>query len=182
MQLLLKEDMAERTKFSKNIPDKDFEVNRLLVQENEVTPFIGTACLNAILAFDRDSTTDQATELYSFWQNYVRPYAIYKVFQLFIDTHGIDFAPSGVLQSPTGENRPNPVTIQERSAVAKQYEKFASNALAKLKIEFADKNKTFDGVTYSLDDNSNNDSPKAVGMTAIGKVRDKITYIRTQRI
>jgi hypothetical protein len=132
---------------------------------------------------DRDSATDQDTELYSFWKNFVRPYSVYKVFQLFVSTHGYDMAAGGILSVPTGgPQQQQGVTIQERSAIAKQYERFANTALTKLKNEFADKSRTFDGTSYAFDEGVNNASPKAVGMTAVGNVRDKITYIRTKRV
>ena len=74
MELIVKQDMVTRTKFPQNISDADFERNRLLVQENDLVPYIGTACLNAIVALDRESVTDQAKELYAFWRDFVLPY------------------------------------------------------------------------------------------------------------
>ena len=182
MEIIIKADMTARTSLSANTSDSDFERNRLLVQENEISQYIGTTCLNAILALNRDSTTDQAKELYSFWSNFVKTYVVYKVFQLFVETHGYNFGQAGILQPPSGPNTSTPVTIQERSSLAKQYEKFASNALTKMKNEFSDRGGVFDEVTYVLDQNVSNESPASIGMTAVGNVRTNITYKRTRRI
>lgn len=183
MELIVKQDMIARTKMAQNVSDDDFARNRLLVQENDLVPFIGTGCLNAILALDRESSTDQAKELYSFWQNFVLPYTAYRVYSLFIDTHGYTMSPAGFVGLQTGgPQAANPLDEQGRKAIKRQYERFASTSLTKLQNEFADKSQTFDGTRYELDDGVTNDRPKAGGLTAVGSIVDKMPYFRKRRI
>lgn len=183
MDLIVKQDMTSRTKFPANISDADFERNRLLVQENDIVPYIGTACLNAILALDRESATDQAKQLYAFWSSYLLPYVVYRVYSLFIDTHGYTMAPAGFVGMQTGgQQSANPLDEQGRQALKRQYERFSSTALTKLQNEFSDKGRTFDGTTYSLDDNVKDDRPKAGGLTAVGSIQDRMPYVRKFRV
>jgi hypothetical protein len=183
MELIVKQDMVTRTKFPQNISDADFERNRLLVQENDLIPYIGTACLNAIVALDRESVTDQAKELYAFWRDFVLPYMTYAVYGLFIDTHGYTMAPAGFTGMATGgPQNANPLDEQGRQALKRQYERFTSTALTKLQNEFADKNETFDSVTYALDENVRDERPKAGGLTAVGSIVDRIGIYRKIRV
>ena len=183
MELLVKQDMVSRTNFPANISDADFERNRLLVQENDLVPYIGSACLNAILALDKESATDQAKELYAFWSGFVLPYSVYRVYSLFIDTHGYHMGPAGFLSAQTGgPQSATPIDEEGRKALKRQYERFSSTALTKLQNEFDDKNKTFDGTTYALDQGVKDDRPKAGGLTAVGSILDRMPYIRKIRV
>ena len=183
MELVLKQDMVSRTNFPANISDEDFNRNRLLVQENDVAPYIGTTCLTAILALDRESATDQAKELYSFWQSFVLPYSIYRVYSLFIDTHGYHMGPQGFVAMQTGgPQSANPIDENARTALKRQFERFGATALTKMINELNDKGKTFDSVTYTLDDGVKDDRPKAGGLTAVGSIKDRMATIRKFRI
>jgi hypothetical protein len=51
-----------------------------------------------------------------------------------------------------------------------------------LQNEFADKNETFDSVTYALDENVRDERPKAGGLTAVGSIVDRIGIYRKMRV
>ena len=107
----------------------------------------------------------------------------YAVYGLFIDTHGYTMAPAGFTGMATGgPQNANPLDEQGRQALKRQYERFTSTALTKLQNEFADNNKTFDSVTYALDENVRDERPKAGGLTAVGSIVDRIGIYRKMRV
>lgn len=183
MELVRKQDMATRVKFSDNIPQQEFDIHLQAVEENDVHPYIGTACLNAILALDRESATDQAKEIYAFWRDYVLIYAIYSVYSYFIDTHGINFGPHGIMALPTGgPQQMAGVSANDRSALKKTYERLKANSLNRLIKRFEDVDKTFDGTSYALDDNVTGNRPKVAGISAFGNVLREMPYKRKLRL
>jgi hypothetical protein len=168
MELFRIEDVSEFAEFTNNIAPEKFNRVRKLVTANSVTPYISKPCLDAILAMDRESTTDQAKELYAFWLDFVRPYSVFAAYELFTDLHGLNFAPQGIVGMATGGPQGiNPIESSERSSLRKMAVKYRDIYLAKMVEEYALSGATFDSVVYA---STEGHKPKVSGIRAIGSV------------
>ena len=168
MELFRIEDVSEFAEFSDNIPEVKFNRVQKLITANSITPYISKPCLTAIQALDREDPTDQAKELYSFWFDYVRPYAVFAAYELFTDMHGMNFAPNGILNmAGGGPQSMSAVSSAERSSLRKMAVKYRDVYLAKMVEEYTISGATFDGVSY---DATAGAKPKVSGIRAIGSV------------
>ncbi len=179
MQLIRKEDMQEFVAFTQNVSDKEFNPALRMVQDNDLSGFISQECVDAILALDRESATDQAKELYSFWYNYVRPYVVLCVHSQFIVTHGLNYASQGFVKFSDGANTSAPIEASERGQLGKNANHYKAGYLNKMVRRFSDVNQTFDEVTYSLENQGMTDRKPAPAISGLGKVN---IYKRVQRL
>jgi len=180
MELIRIEDVSDFAEFTNNITPERFARNRKLVVANKVAPFISIECLTAILALDRESATDQAKELYSFWFDFVRPYAVFATYELFVDLHGINFAPNGIVGLPTGgQQQTTPIDSNSRSGLRKMALEYRDIYLAKMVEELGLQARTFDSIVYPT---VTGNKPNVAGVQAIGSVTKGMATKRRYRL
>ena len=167
MELLIKADMLEFVEFTENVSDVRFNRELKLITDNKVAPFISYELVVAMKALTRGD--NEQTEIYQFWLNFVRPYCVFAVYERFVVTHGINFAPNGILGvQQGGMQASNPIAYQERATLKKATDEYYQIYLNKMVREFERVQGTFDSVTYVLGDSTSSQKDSVSGINAIG--------------
>ena len=173
MELIRPEDMEVWTPYAVSTPLKFFNPLLQVSKDSDLAPFISDEAVANILAFDRESATDQATALYQFWFNYVRPYIVLCVFVRLTQTHGYNMAANGIVKFTDRENTSAPIDRNERSDIAETYKGLRDRYLNKMLVEFEVKNQTFDGTVYEINrDKYKTRVPSPAGVNPIGSVNN----------
>jgi len=151
--------------------------------ENIVLPgiFRNKTIVENMLAMDPDEAGASNSELWSFWKVYVKPVAALGVFIRLVETHGMAFNGTGIMVSTPGNNTATPVTENQRATILRKYRSTFNSYVNGLRYEFQNKEKTFDGIEYEVDERFG-DGRATGGMSALNNVNENIAIGKPFRL
>jgi len=159
--------------FSINTADHLYIPEVQSVQDFKIAPWISDKCLADILKLDREDTGDKAKELFAFWRDYVRPYAVLQVFVQMINTQGLNWGSNGIVTFADRDNTSAQISDTQRDMFAKKYRQLLYNYETRLLKKFSALSGTFDNVVYEVDnDRYRHKRASPAGISAIGRVND----------
>lgn len=179
--LIRKSDMGVFTPFANQTPDHLFFPLLTQAQDMDIKPWISDSAFTDILDLDRESSTDQAKELYAFWRDYVRPYMVNCVFVRMTITHGLNMGTNGFVKFTDRDNTSAEISPAQRGNLKQSYTKNREFMLTRLLQKFDEVDGIFDGKTYTVDFDKYDQKREApAGINAIGSVnnRDLINNIK----
>jgi hypothetical protein len=135
---------------------------------------ISDAAVTKILSFTRDDGADSATAMYQFWNTYLRPYVVLRIFTDMCATHGFILSATGVVSFTDRDNTSAPVSEVSRGMLVRQYTSLREDYLTRLMFYFDSVNGIFDGVTYEVNQEKYSTVKSAPIFNAIGSVNAEI--------
>lgn len=125
-----------------------------------------------IKKLDREDPSDQATELYYFWLDYLRQYMTWKVSEIIARNHGVEISRTGIIVFQDSEGSTKKADALNRKRVIQEAEQEQAHYLSQTRLELKRLGYVIDSVEYKKIQFTH-DTGQRMGFTAVGKLNYK---------
>lgn len=153
MKTIIIDQIQQYSQISGNTEKKLYEPAIKLAEATDLAPFVSAQLIADVNALDNDGA--DRPELRAFHSSFIVPYIAKAVELRLLVTHGNIWAREGIVQIQDSQNTSAPIGDSARNNLLKQCRSDKAVFQTLMQNRFAQVARTFDGVAYDLDSQTN---------------------------
>lgn len=155
--LISRTDFAGRINIGANVPDADIDISISNAQLYVFKPMVDPLLYTALAALTGASP---ASELKTFWTDYVKPFLVFAFVKDFVVLHGRNFVQFGITQMR--DDTSVSIDNDSRTELIALFERNYNIELSRLKFRLDEAAYTFDAVVYLEGDLISTVKPRSI--------------------